>query len=143
MFNGFKRRRVSILNEKEEREIQITPFIDVVLVLLIIFMITSPAVLSGVAIDLPGGSEQSDQTSDLDFLTITFNKDGQIYLGDDIITINNIILSIKNKIGNVQDKTIFIRGDKSIKYGDIMTIIDILNRAGYKKTILVTDGMTK
>ena len=51
MFNGFKRRRVSILNEKEEREIQITPFIDVVLVLLIIFMITSPAVLSGVTID--------------------------------------------------------------------------------------------
>ena len=143
MFNGFKRRRVSILNEKEEREIQITPFIDVVLVLLIIFMITSPAVLSGVTIDLPGGAEQSDQTGDLDFLTITFSKDGQIYLGDDIITVNNIILSIKNKIGNVQDKTIFIRGDKSIKYGDIMAIIDILNRAGYKKTILVTDGATK
>ncbi len=138
MFKGFKRRRISIIDH-QEREIQITPFIDVVLVLLIIFMITSPVVLSGVEVDLPNGAEKTDYNGESDFLTITFNSGGKIYLDDDGVTISNVVSKIKDKIGNVKDKTIFIRGDKNIKYGDIMIIIDVLNRAGYKKTILITN----
>ena len=54
-------------------------------------------------------------------------------------SLGNNSFNIKDKIGNIKDKTIFIRGDKNIKYGDIMIIIDVLNRAGYKKTILITN----
>ncbi len=132
------RSRRGKLVHHEEREIQVTPFIDVVLVLLIIFMIATPAILSGIVVDLPSGNNKTDASAQEEFLTVTLSGENQLYLNDDVVNTANIILSIRNKIGENLDKTIFIRGDKIVKYGDIMNIIDILNRAGYKKTILVT-----
>lgn len=121
------------------QEIQIAPFIDIVLVLLIIFMITVPAMLSGVKIELPNGSVEQEEEMKT-FLTVTYTKNGDIYLDDDQVQLVNMVRLIKDKTSNSLDYTIFVRGDKTVKYGDVMSVVNILNKAGYKKTVLVTEN---
>jgi len=120
--------------------IQIAPFVDVVLVLLIIFMVTTPMMLSGVNVTLPkGDTEVSHDSLNNDPISITYAKDDILYIGDQQVLIVNLVKTINVISENNKDKPIFIRGDKMINYGSIMSVMHMLNNSGYKKVILVTE----
>ena len=121
--------------------IQIAPFVDVVLVLLIIFMITTPIMVTGMDVSLPEGGENVNNLVTTDPLTITINNKNVVFIEDQIVLLPNLLKSIKLKTRGDLDKKIFIRSDKDVQYGNVMSLINTLNKAGYKKTILVTEDV--
>ena len=134
----------SLIKSKRKKHsapvIQIAPFVDVVLVLLIIFMVATPMMISGVDVSLPEGNENIAADQNLDPVAITLSSDNALYIGEQPVTINELISKLNNKTSNNHDYTVFVRADQSVKYGLIMSVINKLNNEGYKKTILVTDS---
>lgn len=125
--------------KSESPRIEIAPFVDVTLVLLIIFMLTAPLTLGGVDVDLPQGQEKLEAAS-LEVITITYSATNKIYINDQEISLGNVITVLKEKTHNNFYHPLYIRSDKSILYGNVMLLVDNLNKAGYKKTILVTQS---
>ena len=119
-------------------EINVTPFVDVMLVLLIIFMITAPLLTVGVQVDLPKTSAKMIAGKD-EPLTITVNKDGQIYLQDTDLEIDALAPRLRAISGNNPNVRIFVRGDKAINYGLVMEVMGTINAAGFKKVALITE----
>ena len=119
-------------------EINVTPFVDVMLVLLIIFMITAPLLTVGVQVDLPKTSAKMIAGKD-EPLTITVNKDGQIYLQDTDLEIDALAPRLRAISGNNPNVRIFVRGDKAINYGLVMEVMSTINAAGFKKVALITE----
>lgn len=119
-------------------DINMTPFIDVMLVLLIIFMVAAPLLTVGVPIDLPETKAKSlpDQKEPL---TISINSKGEIYMQETRVEIDEIIPKLKAKDPNGSEERIFVRGDRSVDYGQVMKIMGRLSEAGFKKVALVTD----
>ncbi len=120
-------------------EINVTPFVDVMLVLLIIFMVTAPLLTVGIPVDLP--KVKSDALTDQkDPLEVTVKLDGKVYLGESEVEVENIVPRL-NAITDQNTKTrIYIRGDRVVAYGRIMEIMSIINSAGYEKVALVTQN---
>ena len=120
-------------------EINVTPFVDVMLVLLIIFMVTAPLLTVGIPVDLP--KVKSDALTDQkDPLEVTIKLDGKVFLGESEVEVANIIPRL-NAITDQNTKTrIYIRGDRVVAYGRIMEIMSIINSAGYEKVALVTQN---
>jgi len=117
-------------------EINVTPFVDVMLVLLIIFMVTAPMIQSGISVNLPQaetGSTPAEQG-----LTLTITKDKYIHMEDSVI--NQFLLEpkLKEYFYGKEKKIVFIRGDESLPYGFIMSILDIAKKAGVEVIALVT-----
>ncbi|MGA0393348.1 MAG: protein TolR [Rhodospirillales bacterium] len=118
-------------------EINVTPFVDVMLVLLIIFMVTAPLLTVGVQVDLPKTSAKSIAGKD-EPLTVSVNKDGQIYLQETEIQIDALAPRLQAITGSNPNARIFVRGDKDINYGLVMEVMGTINAAGYKKVALIT-----
>ena len=120
-------------------EINVTPFVDVMLVLLIIFMVTAPLLTVGIPVDLP--KVQADALTDQkDPLEVTVKLDGKVFLGESEVKVENIIPRLKAITDQNTKTRIYIRGDKVIAYGRIMEIMSIINSAGYTKVALVTQN---
>ena len=118
-------------------EINVTPFVDVMLVLLIIFMVTAPLLTVGIPVDLPKVKSNA-LTDQKEPLEITVKLDRKVFLGESEVEVNNIIPRL-NAITDQNTKTrIYIRGDRVVAYGRIMEIMGIINSAGYEKVALVT-----
>ncbi len=119
-------------------EINITPMVDVMLVLLIVFMVTAPLLTQGVAVDLP---ESAARTLPDDFkpIEITINQNGAIFIGDTEISDKELIIRLKAITANRRDARIYVRGDKANSYGRIMEVIGAINSAGFRKVALVTE----
>jgi len=118
-------------------EINVTPFVDVMLVLLIIFMVTAPLLTVGIPVDLPKVKSNA-LTDQKDPLEVTVKLDGKVFLGESEVEVENIIPRL-NAITDQNTKTrIYIRGDRVVAYGRIMEIMSIINSAGYEKVALVT-----
>ena len=118
-------------------EINVTPFVDVMLVLLIIFMVTAPLLTVGIPVDLPKVKSNA-LTDQKDPLEVTVKLDGKVFLGESEVEVENIIPRL-NAITDQNTKTrIDIRGDRVVAYGRIMEIMSIINSAGYEKVALVT-----
>ena len=120
-------------------DINVTPFVDVMLVLLIIFMITAPLLTVGIPVDLPKvkANALTDQKEPLE---ITIKLDGNVFLGESEVKVENLISRL-NAITDQNTKTrIYIRGDRVVAYGRIMEIMSIINSAGYEKVALVTQN---
>ena len=116
--------------------INVTPFVDVMLVLLIVFMITAPMLTVGVQVDLPK-TKANQLNSDADHLIITINKNREIYIQDAIVSPENLIPRLK-AISKVNLKTrIFVRGDNLLPYGEIIGLMGQIQSAGYEKVALV------
>ena len=120
-------------------EINVTPFVDVMLVLLIIFMVTAPLLTVGIPVDLP--KVKADALTDQkDPLEVTVKLDGKVFLGESEVKVENIIPRLKAITDQNTETRIYIRGDKVIAYGRIMEIMSIINSAGYTKVALVTQN---
>ena len=121
---------------QENHEINVTPFIDVMLVLLIIFMVAAPLATVDVKIDLPASSAQPTPRPDKP-IYLSIKEDGSLFLGDEAIQLAALGQALDQASGRDNDKTIFVRGDKSVEYAELMQVMDGLRAAGYLKVGLV------
>jgi biopolymer transport protein TolR len=123
-------------------EINITPFVDVVLVLLIIFMVAAPLLTVGVPVDLPK-TEAKSLENDQEPLSITILNDGKIFLQQDPVLFEDLLDRVNSLSQNQLERRIFIRGDANADYGVVMQIMARINAAGYRNLGLVTDPATQ
>ncbi len=118
-------------------EINVTPFVDVMLVLLIIFMITAPLLTVGVPIDLPE-TRASALESDSEPLTVSIGPDGRIFLQESEVSAEQLVATLQAIASGSPNERIFVRGDREADYGTVMRVMGRLNAAGYKRIGLVT-----
>jgi biopolymer transport protein ExbD len=120
----------------EVHDINVTPFIDVMLVLLIIFMVAAPLATVDVPVDLPSSNVEKQQRPDKPvFLTI--KADLTIAIGDDVITPAALPAALDAATGSNKDERIFLRADRAVPYGDVMQVMNLLRSASYLKVALV------
>ncbi|MGO3934431.1 protein TolR [Rhodopseudomonas pseudopalustris] len=122
-------------------EINVTPMVDVMLVLLIIFMVAAPMLTVGVPLDLPQTQAKSlDQ--DKNPLTLSVNVKGQVFLNDTEIAVDELVPKLKavTEARSGLDERIFVRGDKKVDYGTVMKVMGRLSAAGFRRVALVTEG---
>jgi len=117
-------------------EINVTPFVDVMLVLLIIFMVTAPMIQSGINVNLP--QAETESTPAEQGLTLTITKDKYIHIENSVINQFLLEQKLKEYFYGKEKKIVFIRGDESVPYGFIMRILDITKKAGVEVIGLVT-----
>jgi biopolymer transport protein TolR len=119
-------------------EINVTPFVDVMLVLLIVFMVTAPLLTVGVPVDLPK-TRAPALGQDKEPLSITVAKDGKIYLQKEVVTADALVAKLQAISQNGYDQRIFVRGDKTVAYDRVMVVMGLLASAGFTHIGLVTD----
>jgi len=120
-------------------EINVTPFVDVMLVLLIVFMVTAPLLTVGIPVDLPK-VKASALTDQKDPIEITVKLDGSVYLGESIVEVENLIPRLNAITNQNTEARIYVRGDRVVAYGRVMDIMSIINSAGYIKVALVAQN---
>ncbi len=131
--HGGRRRR-----RRQMGEINVTPFVDVMLVLLIVFMITAPMLTMGVAVDLPR-AESSPLPGQDEPLSVSIDASGNIYIQETAIELDQLIPRLIAITEQNTETRIFVRGDRLIDYGRVMAVIGSLNRAGFSRVALLTE----
>jgi biopolymer transport protein TolR len=119
-------------------EINVTPLVDVMLVLLIIFMVTAPLMTSGVPVDLPKTTAQP-LNSDSQPLTVSVNAQGKIFLQDTEVQLPELVQKLQAIAQDNKDRRIFVRGDKDITYGQIMGVMATITQGGFTKVALLAE----
>src|SRR3984957_12957674 len=119
-------------------EINVTPFVDVMLVLLIVFMVTAPLLTVGVPVDLPK-TRAPALGQDKEPLSVTIAKNGKIYLQKEVVTEDQLVPKLQAISQNGYDQRIFVRGDQTGDYGRVMVVMGLLASAGFTHIGLVTD----
>jgi len=119
-------------------EINVTPFVDVMLVLLIVFMVTAPLLTVGVPVDLPK-TRAPALGQDREPLSVSVTKDGKIYLQKQLVPQDELVPKLQAISNNGYDQRIFVRGDTSANYGQVMIVMGMLSAAGFTHIGLVTD----
>ena len=119
-------------------EINVTPFVDVMLVLLIIFMVTAPLLTVGVQVDLPESSADS-LSEDQEPLTLSINSKGEVFIQEYQVEFEKIVPKILAISNNRTDTRIYVRGDRSINYGRVLEIMGKLSGAGFSKVALISE----
>lgn len=130
---GSRRRR-----SRPMAEINVTPFVDVMLVLLIVFMVTAPLLTVGVPVDLPKTHAQA-LGQDREPLSVTVRRDGTIYLQNTPVAEDDLVPKLTAIAGNGYDQRIFVRGDRAVDYGRVMQVMALISAAGFTHIGLVTD----
>jgi biopolymer transport protein TolR len=118
-------------------EINVTPFVDVMLVLLIIFMVAAPLLTVGVPIDLPETRAKALE-GDTEPITISINSAGEIFIQDTPILIDEVVPKLEAIAANGYEERIYVRGDQDADYGTMMKLMGRINAAGFKRLGLVT-----
>ncbi len=121
-------------------EINVTPFVDVMLVLLIIFMVTAPLLTVGVQVDLPETSADT-LAEESEPLTLTINAKGEIFIQESKVEYEKIIAKILAVSNNRTDTRIYVRGDKTINYGRVLEIMGMLSGSGFTKVALISEPL--
>ena len=124
-------------SRKSISEINVTPFVDVMLVLLIIFMVTAPLLTAGIKINLPESASVLKNEKN-DPVTVSMNSKGEIYIQKKKISSDDLIKRLVALKGQNKDLKIYIKGDKNLNYGKIMDLMSFINKSGFKKVALVT-----
>lgn len=119
-------------------EINVTPMVDVMLVLLVIFMITAPLLTVGVPVDLPKTNASAMNDKD-DPLTVTVDDKGTLYLQESAIELTNLVPRLVAITGENPEARIYVRGDKNISYGQVMEVMGAISSAGFKKVALISE----
>lgn len=128
-----RRRRTQVMSD-----INVTPMVDVMLVLLIIFMVSAPLLTVGVPIDLPQTSA-NPLNEEKEPLTITVNLKGEVFLQETPIQVDELAPRLIAITNSGYDERIYVRGDRNVNYGQVMKVMGALSSAGFKRVALVTD----
>ena len=120
-------------------DINITPLVDVVLVLLIIFMVTAPVLQSGIELNVPRTRTVKEITEER--LVISIDKQQRVFLGNDAININEIGPTLRKKIRDPQHQSIFLRSDEDVPFGAFATVMDAVKQAGVANVSIVTQPL--
>ncbi len=131
--NSFKRRQTRPMSE-----INVTPMVDVMLVLLVIFMVTAPLLTVGVKVDLPK-TQASEIKGEDEPLAVTVDGRGRVFLQDTEVKMDALVPRLKAIAGSKSDLRIFVRGDKAIHYGRIMEVMSAIHAGGFRKVALLTE----
>jgi len=126
---------------KVNSNINVTPMVDVMLVLLIIFMVITPMLQKGVSVDMAKVNNpvpMPDADKD-DALLVVVMRDGQIYFGTDRVSLDELTNKVKDRLANKTDKTVFIRADMRAKYGSVVDVVDNVRSAGVDDVGLLTE----
>jgi biopolymer transport protein TolR len=118
-------------------DINVTPLVDVMLVLLVVFMITAPLLTVGVPVDLPK-TEASQMVGQDEPLVVSVNAKGEVFLQETPITLEQLVPRLVAITQNKKDTRIFVRGDRAIAYGKVMEVMGTVNLAGFSRVALVT-----
>ena len=124
-------------SRKSISEINVTPFVDVMLVLLIIFMVTAPLLTAGIKINLPESASVLKNEKN-DPVTVSMDSKGEIYIQKKKMSPNDLVKKLIALRGQNKDLKIYIKGDKNLNYGKIMDLMSFINKSGFKKVALVT-----
>jgi biopolymer transport protein TolR len=119
-------------------EINVTPLVDVMLVLLIIFMVTAPLMTSGVSVDLPK-TDAKPLNSDSQPVTVSIDAGGKIFLQDQELQLADLVPKLQAIAQNDQDRRVFVRGDKALAYGRIMEVMGTITQGGFTKVALLAE----
>ncbi|TCT13352.1 cell division and transport-associated protein TolR [Tepidamorphus gemmatus] len=119
-------------------EINVTPFVDVMLVLLIVFMVTAPLLTVGVPIDLPE-TQAKPLEGQKEPLTVSVDNQGRVFLQDTEITVEELVPKLTAIAERGVEERVFVRGDRTVDYGTVMRVMGRLNQAGFRRIALVTD----
>ncbi|HJR57545.1 MAG TPA: protein TolR [Rhizomicrobium sp.] len=119
-------------------EINVTPFVDVMLVLLIVFMVTAPLLTAGVPVDLPK-TRAPALGQDREPLSVTVARDGTVFLQKLAVPLDELVPKLTAIAGNGYNQRIFVRGDQTVDYGKVMEVMGLLSAAGFTRIGLVTD----
>ncbi len=134
--NGGRRQRYRPL-----AEINVTPMVDVMLVLLIIFMVAAPLMTSGVDVDLPK-TDAKPLSQDSEPLTVSINAEGKIFLGDGAVELPELVAKLQAIAENNPNRRIFVRGDKAVNYGLVMQVMGTITQGGFTKVALLAEQPT-
>ena len=120
-------------------EINVTPFVDVMLVLLIVFMVAAPLLTAGVPVDLPNSEAKPITSEDNKPIEVTVSKDDKLFVGETEVPRTRLIQLLKAMTEGQEDRRIYIRGDQGLEYGKIMEILGAINGAGFSKVALISE----
>src|SRR5437016_1653166 len=120
-------------------EINVTPFVDVVLVLLIIFMITAPVLQSGIEVEVPKTRTVKEITEER--IVISIDKAQRVFLGNDPVNINEIAAKLRAKVRDPQHQSIFVRADENVPFGAFATVMDSVKQSGIGNVSIVTQPL--
>jgi len=139
MTTGNGRGRLAASRYRPMSDINVTPLVDVMLVLLVVFMVTAPLLTVGVPVDLPQTAappinEPKEPT------VITVNKEGEIYIQDNSVPIDTLVARLQAITGANPDAVLYVRGDKDINYGKVLEIMSLISNAGFHKVSLVAEA---
>jgi biopolymer transport protein TolR len=119
-------------------EINVTPMVDVMLVLLIIFMVAAPMLTVGVPVDLPQSSAPA-LSEEREPLTISVNNNGEIYLQNTKVELKDIVPRLNAITKQGYEERVYVRGDRNVNYGQVMKVMGTISAAGFKRVALVTE----
>ncbi|MDP2205684.1 MAG: protein TolR [Alphaproteobacteria bacterium] len=131
---GRRRRAHGVMSE-----INVTPFVDVMLVLLVIFMITAPLLTAGVQIDLPKTDAKAIGQQDNAPLEIALDRNGNIFIGETKVTMDRMAGMMQALAAETTDRRVYIKADQRLDYGKVMEVMAAVSRMGFTKIALVTD----
>jgi biopolymer transport protein TolR len=122
-------------------DINVTPLVDVMLVLLILFMVTAPMLQQGFEVNLPDASAKNLKSPPQEPLVLAIRKDGLVYLGREPIQPARLVDRLRGLLRGRGDDTVYLRGDREVPYGKVIELLDILQAAGIVKVALITEGV--
>lgn len=125
--------------DKIMSEINVTPFVDVMLVLLVIFMITAPLMLNGIELQLPKTKEVNRINLNARQVILSMTREGEFYLGKDKVLYEELIPEINGRLTTTKTGTLFLRADYGIRYGNVARVISHLKKGGISEIALVTE----
>lgn len=120
-------------------DINVTPFVDVMLVLLIVFMVAAPLLTAGVPVDLPDAKAKQIQSEDNTPIEISLTSEGKVYIGKTELTLDELTDKLAAMTAGEFDRRIYIRGDQGLPYGQVMGLLGLINAAGYTKVALISE----
>jgi biopolymer transport protein TolR len=124
-------------------DINVTPLVDVMLVLLIIFMVAAPMLHQGVEVALPRADAPNLSMKFEDPLVISIDRNGRIYLREDAVETDELVAQVKSRIADKGDDTVFLKGDRDVPYGKVIEVLDTLHQGGIVHVGMVTDRRTE
>ena len=122
-------------------EINVTPFVDVVLVLLIIFMITAPVLQSGIEVSVPKTKTVKEITEER--LVITIDRSQRVYLGNEPVNIHQIGAKLREKIRDPESQAVFLRSDENVPFGAFAAVMDAVKQSGITNVSIVTEPLSE